>query len=203
MTLAAQILNAPQATRRGLAIAITVLVVGLIVWVVVLAFETLTEARNQITQKRETLGQLHAVVALAQKLRDAPLPVGGNAEAREFLLGDSEAVIRSNLQTRLSTAAAANNVVVLSAGNAPMVTETGVSYIGIRGNLSGPLEGIHNTVLTLESSLPVLFIREATLRSTVPGPQAANAPAPDLFAELLFYGAVRANTQPAEGAAQP
>ncbi|WP_432288773.1 type II secretion system protein GspM (plasmid) [Aminobacter sp. BA135] len=203
MTLAAQILNAPQATRRGLAIAIAMLVVGLTVWALVQAFATLENARDQITQKRETLGQLQAVVALAQTLQEAQLPASGTAEANEFLVGESDAVIRSNLQSRLNSAASANSVIVLSAGNAPMIMEAGVSYIGIRGSISGPLEGIHNTVLALESSLPVLFIREATLRSTVPGPQAPNAAAPDLFAEVLFYGAVRANTQPAEGAAQP
>jgi hypothetical protein len=202
MTLATQILNAPQSVRRGLAVAIAILVAGLIIWALFQAVETLANARDQITQKREALGQLEAVVALAQRLQEAHLPVNENTEAEEFLVGESDAVIRSNLQTRLSTAAAANNVVVLSAGNAPMTTEANVSYIGIRGNLSGPLEGIHNTVLTLESSLPVLFIREAALRSTVPGPQPPNAPAPDLFAEILFYGALRAAAQPPERAAQ-
>jgi hypothetical protein len=203
MTLATQILNAPQAVRRGLAIAIAILVVGFNVWVLIQALETLTNASDQIRQKRETLGQLKAVVALGQKLQEAQPPVSEYTETKEFLVGESDAVIRSHLQTRLSAAAAANNVVVLSAGNAPMMTEAGISYIGIRGNLSGPLEGIHNTVLALESSLPVLFIREAVLRSTVPGPQAPNAPAPDLFAEILFYGALRAGAQPPEGALQP
>lgn len=203
MTVTVLILNAPQAVRGGLAVAIAILVAGLTIWALVQALDTLADAREQVLQRRETLGQLGAVVALAQRLQETQLPVSGNAEAKEFLAGESDAVIRSNLQTRLSTAATANKVVVLSAGNAPMVTEAGISYVGLRANLSGSLEGIHNTVLALESSLPVLFIREAVLRSTVPGPQAANARTPDLFAEILFYGALRSGTRPPESTAQP
>jgi len=101
------------------------------------------------------------------------------------------------LQTRLNAIAAANGVSVLSAGNAPMLSEAGVDFIGLRANLSGPLEGIHNAILAIETSLPVLFIREATLRTTNVGPAAGRTGDPELFAEILFYGPLQTQMAPA------
>lgn len=191
MTLTTRILNAPAIVRRTLAIAIAVVLMLVLLWLTLAAFELLRTERDGVLQKRQTLGKLDAVITLAKSIQyegvATPIPSG----AQEFLVGDREAVVRSSLQARLSSSAQKNGVVVTSAGNAPALTEENIAYIGIRANLTGPLEGVHGTVLDLESTLPVLFVREATIRAVTSSAQPLGNSPPDLFAEITFYGAMR------------
>jgi hypothetical protein len=193
------ILNTSPPLRRLIALALAAVAACLCAWLVFAAFNSVASARARIEEKRALLGQLQNVAALAKRLDSDASPVA--AATPEFLTGESEAIIRGGLQTRLNAIAAANGVSVLSAGNAPVLSEGGVDFIGLRVNLSGPLEGIHNAVLALETSLPVLFIREATLRTTDVSPAAGRTGDPELFAEILFYGPLQ--TQAAPGGAKP
>ncbi|MER8805106.1 type II secretion system protein GspM [Mesorhizobium sp. M0998] len=194
------ILNARPMVRRLIALAIAAAAVCVTSWMVFLALDNIAVAKAAIEEKREILGQLQAVAALAKRLEGVDLAAATNPE---FLTGESEAVIRGELQTRLNAIAAANGVTVLSAGNAPALSEAGVDFIGLRANLSGPLEGIHNAILAIETSLPVLFIREATLRTTSVGPAAGRTADPELFAEILFYGPLRTKAASPSGGAEP
>ncbi|BAV50736.1 general secretion pathway protein M [Mesorhizobium loti] len=189
------ILNTRPTIRRLIALALAVVTACMLAWVVFAAFDSVASAQAGIEEKRELLGQLQSVAALAKRLDSAASP---QAPANpEFLTGGSEAIIRGGLQTRLNAIAAANGVSVLSAGNAPVLSEAGVDFIGLRANLSGPLEGIHNAILAIETSLPVLFIREATLRTTDVRPAAGRTGDPELFAEILFYGPLQTQMAPA------
>ena len=189
------ILSTRPTIRRLIALAIAAVTACVLAWVVFAAFDSVASAQAGIEEKRELLGQLQSVAALAKRLDTSASPEA--AANPEFLTGGSEAVIRGGLQTRLNAIAAANGVSVLSAGNAPMLSEAGVDFIGLRANLSGPLEGIHNAILAIETSLPVLFIREATLRTTNVGPAAGRTGDPELFAEILFYGPLQTQMAPA------
>ena len=189
------ILNTRPTIRRLIALAIAAVTACVLAWVVFAAFDSVASAQAGIEEKRELLGQLQSVAALAKRLDSSASPQA--AANPEFLTGGSEAIIRGGLQTRLNAIAAANGVSVLSAGNAPVLSEAGVDFIGLRANLSGPLEGIHNAILAIETSLPVLFIREATLRTTNVGPAAGRTGDPELFAEILFYGPLQTQMAPA------
>ena len=189
------ILNTRPTIRRLIALAIAVVAACVSAWLVFAALDSVASAQAGIEEKRELLGQLQSVAALAKRLDSAASPEA--AANPEFLTGGSEAIIRGGLQTRLNAIAAANGVSVLSAGNAPVLSEAGVDFIGLRANLSGPLEGIHNAILAIETSLPVLFIREATLRTTDVGPAAGRTGDPELFAEILFYGPLQTQMAPA------
>ncbi|MER8522700.1 type II secretion system protein GspM [Mesorhizobium sp. M1076] len=195
------ILNARPMVRRSIAVAIAAAAACIACWAVFMASDSIALARAGIEEKRELLGQLQAVAALAKRLEGAPDPAA--ATSPEFLTGESEAVIRGGLQTRLNAIAASNGVTVLSAGNAPALSEAGVDFIGLRANLSGPLQGVHNAILGIETSLPVLFIREATLRTTNVGPAAGRTADPELFAEILFYGPLRRKLVSPSGEAKP
>ncbi|TRC72898.1 general secretion pathway protein GspM [Mesorhizobium sp. WSM4310] len=189
------ILNTRPTIRRLIALAIAAVTACALAWLVFAAFDSVASAQAGIEEKRELLGQLQSVAALAKRLDSAASPEA--AANPEFLTGGSEAIIRGGLQTRLNAIAAANGVSVLSAGNAPVLSEAGVDFIGLRANLSGPLEGIHNAILAIETSLPVLFIREATLRTTDVRPAAGRTGDPELFAEILFYGPLQTQMAPA------
>ncbi|CDX21252.1 General secretion pathway protein M [Mesorhizobium plurifarium] len=196
------ILNSRLLVRRSLALAIAALCVLVAGWLIFAALGSVASANADIDQKRETLGQIEAVVALA-KTMEASAPPAAAAGNGEFLSGESEAVIRGTLQTRLNAMASANKVVVLSAGNAPALTEDGVAYLGLRANVSGTLEGVHGFMLSLETTLPVLFVREATLRVTNVAPSEAPNVEPEIFAEVLFYGALPPGMGTAAAGAAP
>ena len=195
------ILNTSPLVRRLIALALAAVTACVLAWAVLAGLDSVASAQAGIEEKRELLGQLQSVAALAKRLDSAASPVV--AANPEFLTGESEAIIRGGLQTRLNTIATTNGVNVLSAGNAPLLSEAGVDYIGLRANLSGPLEGIHNAILAIETSLPVLFIREATLRTTDVGPVAGRSGDPEIFAEILFYGPLQTAVAPAPGGVKP
>jgi hypothetical protein len=195
------ILNSRLLVRRSLALAIATIGVLMAGWLILAALGSIGSANADIDQKRETLGQIEAVVALAKTMEvSAPPAAAGNGE---FLSGESEAVIRGALQTRLNAMAASNKLVVLSAGNAPALNEDGVAYLGLRANVSGTLEGVHGFMLNLETTLPVLFVREATLRVTNVVPSEAPSVEPEIFAEVLFYGALPPGMAKAAAGAVP
>ncbi|MER8963827.1 type II secretion system protein GspM [Mesorhizobium sp. M0701] len=197
------ILNAHPLVRRLIALTIAAAAACVASWVVFMAFDSVASAKAGVEEKREMLGQLQAVAALAKHLDSAAASDPAAATNSEFLTGESEAVIRGGLQTRLNAIAATNGVIVLSAGNAPALTEAGVNFIGLRASFSGPLEGVHNAILAIETSLPVLFIREATLRTTNVGPAAGRTADPELFAEILFYGPLQTKVASPSGGAKP
>lgn len=187
MTLTTRILNAPATVRRTLTIAIAAFLVLIVLWLILLAFEVLYAARDDVQDKRETLGQLNAIIALAKSVQTEPKSEAPNSQ--DFLAGENEAIVRSNLQARLNNAARTSGAVVMSAGNVAALVEDGITYLGVRANLTGPLEGVHNTILELETTPPLLFVREATIRRVTAQP--ANGSSSDLFAEVTFYGAMR------------
>ncbi|MCP9229982.1 type II secretion system protein GspM [Mesorhizobium sp. LMG 17147] len=197
------ILNARPMVRRLIALTIAAAVTCIAGWMLFMAFESVASAKAGIEEKREMLGQLQAVVALAKRLDSVAASDPTAATNSEFLTGESEAVIRGGLQTRLNAIAAANGVTVLSAGNAPALNEAGVDFIGLRTNFSGSLKGVHNAILAIETSLPVLFIREATLRATDIGPAAGRTGDPELSAEIVFYGPLQTKATPPSGGAKP
>ena len=195
------ILNTSPLVRRLIALALAAVTACVLAWAMFAGLDSVASAQARIEEKRELLGQLQSVAALAKRLDSAASPVA--AANPEFLTGESEAIIRGGLQTRLNAIATANGVNVLSAGNAPVLSEAGVDFIGLRANLSGPLEGIHNAVLAIETSLPVLFIREATLRTNDVGPVAGRTGDPEIFAEILFYGPLQTPVAPVPGGVKP
>lgn len=197
------ILNAPPMIRHSVALAIAAAILCVAGWVVFAAFDSIASARADIEGKRELLGQLQSVAAIAKRLDAAAATDPAAAANPEFLTGESEAVIRGGLQTRLNSIAATNGATVLSAGNAPVLSEAGVDFIGLRANLSGSMEGIHNAIFAIETSLPVLFIREANLRTTDVGPAAGRTKDSELFAEILFYGPLQAKLAPPAGGTKP
>ena len=100
------ILNTSPPLRRLIALALAVVAACLCAWVAFAAFDSVASARAGIEEKRELLGQLQNVAALAKRLDSDASPVA--AATPEFLTGESEAIIRGGLQKRLNAIAAAN-----------------------------------------------------------------------------------------------
>ena len=195
MRLLIWILNAPLLMRRAIALGVAATLLAATLGAGILAANALSTARRDVVEKREFLGQLQAVVDLA---RSAGQSSESLVTTDELLTGDSDALIQSALQARLSEIASQNSTTVVSVGVVTDQSEGDRNPIGLRANLSGDFEGIHDTILALEINRPFLFIREAKLRSTNVMAGATLAAPVELFAELVFYGERKG--APGEGA---
>ncbi|MFD9901603.1 type II secretion system protein GspM [Mesorhizobium sp. UC74_2] len=187
--LSVRLLNAPLLVRRGAAIVFGLILLAVACAIVAGLYGSVMSARSEVYEKRVELGRLLSIVALEKSIKTTD--TAEKASQAEFLPGENEAAARSGLQKRLSEAASAANVTVLSAGNAPTLNEQGVVYVGLRANISGALENIHGLLRNLETTMPVLFIREATLTATGGNPDMPQANANEISAQLLFYGVLQ------------
>ncbi|MBA8882022.1 type II secretion system protein GspM [Phyllobacterium myrsinacearum] len=184
-----RVMALPKLAQRTLAIALAVIMVVLMLLLFFAGFQALSDLRTGIDDNRYNLARFERM--LAQKpVDDGQTAAQPDDTTSSFLTGDSIAVIQAGLQTRVNADASAQNVVVASVGNTPVLVIDGVQYAGVRANIQGNLPSINNTLFQLETSLPPLIIREATIRATN-AVQVDGSPQPvELAAEIVVYGAV-------------
>lgn len=191
------LLNAPRALRRGVALLIlvvTVLAVGGLTW---LTATSLAREAAGVDKRRQVLGNLRSIISLRKALSDRETTAGETGAGPEFLSGASEAVIRANLQSRLTEIAATHGVKILSVGNTPIRQRGNIRYAGLRADFAGTNEAVHATLFDIETSKPYLVIRTATIRSTQSSRSPGKAGPEELVVQIQFYGAL-----PPEGGAQ-
>lgn len=187
-----RVLNASLAARRGLALALLVLVMGCGLAVIGSIFSSLAQEHQAITEKRQLTGKLEAFAKLRNTLSADMKPSSGSGDAGEFLLGNTEALARATLQTQLSDLISARGATLSSASNLPAIDDAGARYVGIRADISGTVDAVHSAVLAIEAASPPLIIREAALwRNENDGGASA---APQIAAQLHVYGAAQPGT---------
>lgn len=184
------LLNAPKALRRSVALILLVFAFAIVAGFIWLAAGSLTNAAALVTAKREQLGNLQSIIGLREALSGRDVSSIETISGPEFLRGTSEAVIRGNLQSRLSAIAAAHGVNILSVGNTPIRQRGNVRYAGLRADFSGTNEAIHATLFDIETSKPYLVIRNAVIRSTLRSQGSVSEGPPELVVQIQFYGAL-------------
>ncbi len=193
------LLNASLALRRSVAIALLAAWISVLVGLVWITMDTFSDNVADLSVKRAKLGNLQAIVGLRQALSERSKTAREEASGPEFLKGASEAVIRGNLQSRLSAIAAAHKVKILSVGNTPIRQRGNVRYAGLRADFSGTNEAIHATLFDIETSKPYLVIRNATIRSTLSSQAAGKKAPPEMIVQIQFYGALPPDNSGADG----
>jgi hypothetical protein len=116
-----------------------------------------------------------------------------------FLQGENEAVITAGLQGWLQEQAASAGAQINSVSNARMDGENDIILVGLRANLSGSMEAIHQVVAAVEASQPRLFIKEMDLQSNYQEAYGLDTP-PELSATILMLGATERTVQAQEAA---
>lgn len=197
-----RLLNSAPSLQRGVAFGIALAACLFAIFVAASLLQLLASQHANIDEKRSTLGRLLSIIAL-EKAVETPKGQVEEPNNAEFLPEENEPASRGGLQTRLSEIAAAAGVTVLSAGNAPTLNDQGVSYVGLRVSISGSLEQVHAFILNLETTMPVLFIRETNLRMAGAGSDFGQDREPEISGDLLFYGVLRAQTDSAKAEASP
>ncbi len=193
------LLNCPRFLQRTIAAGFVILIGASIAFGATVAVSSLFETRNSINDKRQLLGRLQSI---AKQLPVAieETAASNQAASQEFLSGESETLIRANLQQRFNQIAGTQKLSVISVGNAPDFTRNEITYTGLQANVSGNIANLHKTLLALESSRPILFITNLTIRSTDGLSTQAPVAEPILVAQLRLYGALRPETMDKEAA---
>lgn len=197
-----RVMALPRLAQRSLAIALTAIFALIILLLIFTGFQALSDLRTRIDENKYNLARFERL--LAQKPMDGQVIAQPDNTISSFLTGDNIPVIQAGLQTRVNAIAGAQNVIVASVGNTPVLAIDGVQYVGVRANIQGNLPSINNTLFQLETSLPPLIIREATIRATS-AMQEDGSPLPvELAAEIVVYGAINpVGVQSAPESAKP
>ncbi|MCV3243105.1 type II secretion system protein GspM [Mesorhizobium sp. ZC-5] len=196
-----RVINAPLRTRRLIALLLFLAILAAVATSSWIAVSSLIGLRADVLEKRETVGRLQAIAALKPLLvqeSNTALPT----EREDFLEGDSEAVVRGNMQTRLTAMVGERNVNLLSASNVPDLNIDGARYVGIRADLSGTVDAVHNAIFAIETSKP-LIIREASIWLSGPDQLPGATQAPHISVQIRLYGALRQDFKAPEKKAAP
>lgn len=142
-----------------------------------------------IEEERRTLGRLLAMINAAGDRDDAS--VDRDLFEDWFMGGQGPAHLTATLQTRVKSIAEATGVDVLQVGDLKPKTMDGITYAGIQLTMAGPIDALHQTLLAIETSKPLLFIEQAQLAAN---PVRDRGPSQPVF--LTVELAVLAPTQP-------
>lgn len=194
-----RLVNAPPKIQRVIALLFLVVFILVVICTIGAGLRGLGQSFAEIEDKRRLLGRLEAVRSAATVfLKANPMPTLGGDQL--FLQGENEAVITAGLQGWLQEQAASAGAQINSVSNARMDGENDIALVGLRANISGSMEAIHQVVAAVEASQPRLFIKEMDLQSNYQEAYGLDTP-PELSATILMLGATERTVQ-AEEAAQ-
>ena len=188
------LLNSPLAVRRTIALLVLLAFLGLMIVTAAFAVFSIENAHNAIREQRLALGRLQSAISQMSNWNDSSDLVDSSASFG-FLDGPSETIIRADLQKRFMVAAAGHQVGVISVGNVPNFVRNQVNYAGLQANVSGTIEQLHSLLIELETTNPILFITELTIRAPGSLDSAPTRVAPRLEAQLRIYGALRPDSE--------
>jgi len=188
------LINSPLAVRRMVASLVLVILVGLIVMTGVLASLSVGSARMAIHEQRVALGRLQSAISQMSDWNYSSGLLKSEASFG-FLSGQSETIIRADLQKRFMAAAASHQIGVISVGNVPNFLKNQVNYAGLQANISGTIEQLQQLLIELETTNPILFITELTIRAPASFNSEQPSTAPQLEAQLRVYGALRPDNE--------
>lgn len=194
-----RIVRASLPARRALALgllAAAVVAAGSVVWI---AGSSIGDLRREFAEKREALGRYQTIAALKPALaRDNKAAA---ADGGDFLEGDSEAVAHGNMQRQLNAILSEQNANLLSISNIPELQVGNARYVGIRADLSGPVDAVYNAIFAIETS-KAMIIRNASIWLSGFDEGQAAARAPEILARIQVYGALRPDLEAPQAKAE-
>lgn len=146
------------------ATAISILALGALVALVAVGWPLM-----RALELRSALGQGHSRLASAQQAVREGADIGAVTTASLLLTGGSTSRAAADLQLRIGAVARANNarvrsVQVLAARRTGELSEVAVDVV-----LAADSEALRGLVHQLETSLPLLIVDEASIRTAGPG----------------------------------
>ncbi|MCR4265791.1 type II secretion system protein GspM [Nitratireductor sp. ZSWI3] len=193
------IINLPALPRRILATLLLFGTLALIVGLTWSAIATIGEYRSQLEDRRLAAGRLQAVAAVKPLLQHGASQ-SQSVNENDFFPGETEAVVRAAIQTRLNEIASARGATILSVSNVPLRRIDETAYIGVRADLTGTVDAVHNTIFEIETTKPAFIIREASIWTSGNAQTATPLTPPELSAQLRIYVPLRPDLLPSREA---
>ena len=179
------VLNLPASIRAILALLVCGAIVLFVATPIWLLWGEVSIRSQTIQDKRIELGRYNAIV---NRYTPAPNQVEIDVAPRLFLDGTDDGLIQADLQTRINAYVQQPQVIVQSSGPATSFEQDGIRYVGINLALSGTNEGIHKTLLNIESSTPLLLVKSARFSSLVTGGGLSPEIEPKINLQLAVFG---------------
>lgn len=183
------LMNAPRRVQSAVALGLLAAVVLAAVGSLLFLAGVIRAKADNIAMMREELYRLEAVIA--RRPPDAmkvSTPHGGDELL--FVEGESLAAIQAKLQERVNALAGTSGAIVTSISGTPRSDFEGATYVGVRADVEGSLQAVHELVRQVEISQPPLIIRQASLRTTNAISQGILAEPLQLAGQFLILGAI-------------
>lgn len=153
-----------KSMSRASAIAILILLLAVPVFAIALPiamrFQTLAQS---IEHQQQLLEQFTAATARGTSLQDREQQRQAAVKFSEFLLGETDLILQSNLQTALSGIAQANGVRIQSARKLPDRVRPPLRLAGIGINLTTDINSLQKLLHGIEAARPYLLVESADL----------------------------------------
>jgi hypothetical protein len=179
--------------RRGLFVLLNAVVLSgllcLFAWPIQVFF---ADRDAQISQQRAILAHLNAIAAQRATVAGLAAQSASDGSA-EFLQGGNDGVAAANLQTLVKGMAEPTGARLRSVRTLPTKPDDSMKFIGVQVEITGTIQAVYQTVRTIETAKPFLFIESALLRPTQrvamtpPGMSAE----PTIDAQLDIVGAMQ------------
>jgi hypothetical protein len=146
----------------------------------------------QISQQRAILARLNAIAAQRATVAGLTAQSASDGSA-EFLQGGNDGVAAANLQTLLKGMVEPTGARLRSVRSLPAKLQADMKYIGVQLEITGTIQAVYQTVRTVETATPFLFIEGALLKPALqtamvlPGRSAV----PTIDAQLDIVGAMQ------------
>lgn len=161
--LMVKLINLPKTAQKIIATLMALSLLLIVASVTVATISQLLQQREEIKDARLMLGRLERAIAADEK--DPALSNAQEGKTSEFLVGTNDAVIQAGLQSKLSEISSEVGTTVISSGAYGPIDKGGLTHLGVRANIEGPLSSIYDTLRRLEMATPYLTVSELVLRS--------------------------------------
>lgn len=124
----------------------------------------LTDDKARIAQSRRLLERYDQLAAELPKLQERLRALTAVADDRDFLLGNNQAVVTAELQTKVRTLVDAAGVTVRSSQTVPPHEENGFNRFALQLDLTTSPEGLRRLLYAMETATPILFAEKLSIR---------------------------------------
>jgi general secretion pathway protein M len=153
-----------KTTSRIAALGLLAAVLTLVVlWVAMPIVQRFQELVQSIEQQRGELEQYTAFAAQAASVRTLEQRRQAELARGEFLPGDNEQVIQTNLQNAVSGIAQASNIRIRSARKLSERERAPFKLAGLGINLTSDIEALQKFLHAIETARPYLFVEAASI----------------------------------------
>ncbi len=148
---------------------------------------------TQLSERRAVLARLQAIAAQRSTVERLVTQLAADGRRAEFLQGANDSVAAANLQTMLKGMVDPTGARLRSIGVVPAKPMDGMTLIDAQLEMTGTIRAIYQSVRSIETTKPFLFVVGAQLRPTQ---RAAVSPAfsrvePTIDAQLDVVGAIQ------------